>query len=73
MEKGRDYGEENHFRGVVAAFKHLRNQNVEESLLRVYTLEPGKLEFDSSFYIFNKHFFRTRHCPNDLHVNSFNP
>lgn len=51
IEKRRDYGEEKHFRGGIAAFKHLRNRSVEESLLRVYTLEPGKLGFDSSFYI----------------------
>lgn len=73
IEKRRDDGEERHFREAVAAFKHLRNQNVEESLLRVYTLEPDKLGFDSSFYVFNKYFCGTRHCSNALHVNSFNP
>lgn len=60
----RECGEERHFREVVAVSKHLRNQNVEESLLRVYTLEPDTLGFDSSFYIFNKYFCGTRHCSN---------
>lgn len=72
IEKRRDYGEERDFR-VAAAFRHLINQNVEESLSRVYTLEPDKLGFDSSFYIFNKYFCGTRHCSNALHVNSSNP
>lgn len=42
-----DYGKEKHFRDVVAAVKHLRNQHAEESSLRVYILEPDKLGFDS--------------------------
>lgn len=47
IEEREAYGKEKNFRGVVVAFKHLRDQHGAVAWLRVYTLEPDKPGFDS--------------------------
>lgn len=47
VEERRGYGKEKHFGDVVAAFRHLRNQHVEESCEDCNPLEPDKPGLDS--------------------------